>query len=310
MSKLFWIIFVLLIMSCKNNQQPNDDGPTYGSIKLGIDETLAGLGTSEIDAFSTIYDRTHIQPIILQEGDLINDFVNDSFKMMFTSRRFLETEENYLKSLKIIPRTYLIGMDAIALIVNNENNDSLLTYDQAYYIFNGKIDNWKQINSKSLLNQMKIVFDGPKSSTVRYILDLTKQSKLPSNFYAEKNSKSVVDYVSKNKNAIGIVALCWLTDMTYDQKDTLYRQINLVNIQNRASKDNMFYPPFQGNLVDSTYPFRRNIYLLSREAKTGLASGFAAYVTSDKGQKILLKSGLAPNEIPARHMEINMPNSK
>ena len=60
---------------------------------------------------------------------------------MFTSRRFLETEENYLKSLKIIPRTYLIGMDAIALIVNNENNDSLLTYDQAYYIFNGKIDN-------------------------------------------------------------------------------------------------------------------------------------------------------------------------
>ena len=183
-------------------------------------------------------------------------------------------------------------------------------YEEAFHVFTGKINNWKQINPSSNFNDMKIVFDGPKSSTVRYILDLTKQTKLPANFYAEKNSKKVVEYVANNKNAIGIVALCWLTDMTYDQKDTLYRQINLVNIKNRAAKDNMYYPPYQGNLVDSTYPFRRNIYLLSREAKTGLASGFASYLTSDKGQKVMLKSGLAPNEIPARHMEINMPKSK
>ena len=309
MNKFIVFLLFIFLFSCKENNKPTD-GPTFGSIKFGIDETLSGFGTSEIDAFTTIYDRAHIQPIIQPEGDLVESFVNDSFKMMFATRRFLESEENYLKSLSIVPRTYLLGMDAIALIVNNENKDSLLTYEEAFHVFTGKINNWKQINPSSNFNDMKIVFDGPKSSTVRYILDLTKQTKLPANFYAEKNSKKVVEYVANNKNAIGIVALCWLTDMTYDQKDTLYRQINLGNIKNRVAKDNMYYPPYQGNLVDSTYPFRRNIYLLSREAKTGLASGFASYLTSDKGQKVMLKSGLAPNEIPARHMEINMPKSK
>ena len=310
MNKILWIgLLGVWFAACSGDDKPKD-GPTFGRIKFGIDETLSGLGTSEIDAFTTIYDKTQLDPVILPEGDLIEAFVNDSFPMMFTSRRFLPSEEAFLKDLKIIPRTYVVGMDAVALIVNNANRDSLLSYADAFHIFQGKTSNWQQIHPKSNLGEVRVVFDGPKSSTVRYILDLTKTSKLPANFYAESNSKKVVEYVATHANSIGIVGLCWLTDMTDDQKSELFAKVNLVHISNPKYTPNMYYPPLQGCLVDSTYPFKRTIYMLSREGKTGLASGFAAYVTSDKGQKVVLKSGLAPNEMPARHFEINMPKSQ
>jgi phosphate transport system substrate-binding protein len=48
------------------------------------------------------------------------------------------------------------------------------------------------------------------------------------------------------------------------------------------------------------YPLRRDIYIISREARTGLGSGFASFVAGQKGQLIFQKSGLMPANVQAR----------
>jgi phosphate transport system substrate-binding protein len=45
--------------------------------------------------------------------------------------------------------------------------------------------------------------------------------------------------------------------------------------------------------------------MVSREARSGLASGFIAYVASDKGQRVVLKLGLVPATMPIRIVEVN-----
>ena len=43
----------------------------------------------------------------------------------------------------------------------------------------------------------------------------------------------------------------------------------------------------------------------SRESFTGLGSGFVSFVAGEKGQRIILKSGLIPATMPIRIIQVN-----
>jgi phosphate transport system substrate-binding protein len=58
-------------------------------------------------------------------------------------------------------------------------------------------------------------------------------------------------------------------------------------------------------MAQGQYPLLRDVMIVSREARTGLASGFMAFMASDKGQRIVLKSGLVPATMPIRIIEVN-----
>jgi phosphate transport system substrate-binding protein len=50
----------------------------------------------------------------------------------------------------------------------------------------------------------------------------------------------------------------------------------------------------QGNIELKQYPYWRQIKVASREMRTGLGTGFAGFMESEPGQKIILKGGLVP----------------
>jgi phosphate transport system substrate-binding protein len=52
------------------------------------------------------------------------------------------------------------------------------------------------------------------------------------------------------------------------------------------------------------YPLTRNLYILNFTGKLGLGMEFAAFIAGDKGQRIILKSGLLPDSIPGREINI------
>jgi len=75
-----------------------------------------------------------------------------------------------------------------------------------------------------------------------------------------------------------------------------------------------FIQPFQVYLAEKTpaqlaehpdlqnYPLRRNLYVISREARAGLGTGFASFIAGKNGQLIFQKSGLIPAQMQARIM--------
>jgi len=64
-----------------------------------------------------------------------------------------------------------------------------------------------------------------------------------------------------------------------------------------------FTKPYQAYIADKSYPFIREVYMISRETFTGLGSGFISFVASDPGQRIILKSKLVPATMPVRLVE-------
>jgi phosphate transport system substrate-binding protein len=224
---------------------------------------------------------------------------------MVTSRKLSDDQIKYLRDTLIIARTTTFAYDAIALVINKENPDSLLSYNEVKDIFTGKITGWKEINSKSALGQIRVIFDNAKSGNIRYFrekFDFTGQ--LPSSFYALKTNKDVIDFVEDNKDAIGIVSVNWISDKDDSTSRSYISKINVVAVNQPFLDENTYYRPDQGFIYDKSYPFVRDVYLISRESYSGLGSGFIQWACAEQGQRIVLKSGLVPATMPIRLVQI------
>jgi len=82
------------------------------------------------------------------------------------------------------------------------------------------------------------------------------------------------------------------------------RKINVVAVSQQFMNDGSYYRPQQGFIYNKSYPFVREVYLISRETFVGLGSGFINWACGEQGQRIVLKSGLVPATMPIRLVQI------
>ena len=91
---------------------------------------------------------------------------------MLQAKNFRIIRLQYLRDTQIIARTTTYAYDALALVTNRENEDTLLRYSTIKDIFLGKTLNWKDINLKSKLGDISVIFDNTKSGNIRYFKEL------------------------------------------------------------------------------------------------------------------------------------------
>ncbi len=295
----------LSMISCGGGPKFPEETPTQGNIKIIADESFQPLIDAEVFTFTHLYEHAFVKAKYRPEYDVINDFMNDSVKVIVTSKKLTDDQIRYLRDTLVIARTITFAYDALALVTNKSNIDTLLTYKSVKDIFLGNVTNWKDIDRKSKLGNIRVVFDNTKSGNIRYFKELFEiQDKLPENFYAVNSNAEVIDFVSRNPDAIGIVSVNWISDKDDRTSMNFLNKINIVAVSQQLSSDNSYYRPYQGFIYDKSYPFVREIYLISRETFKGLGSGFIQWATAEQGQRIVLKSGLVPATMPIRLVQI------
>jgi phosphate transport system substrate-binding protein len=231
--------------------------------------------------------------------------MNDSVKVVVTSKKLSDYQIQYLRDTQIIARTTTYAYDALAIVTNRQNNDTLIKYNTIKDIFLGKISSWKEINPKSKLGNIRVIFDNNKSGSIRYFKELFEiKDSLPTNFYAVNNNPEVIDFVSRNPDAFGIISVNWISDKDDSLSMSFINKINVVAVSQQYINDGTYYRPYQGSIYDKSYPFVREIYLISRETFAGLGSGFINWACAEQGQRIVLKSGLVPATMPIRLVQI------
>jgi phosphate transport system substrate-binding protein len=78
--------------------------------------------------------------------------------------------------------------------------------------------------------------------------------------------------------------------------------VNVLAVKNLSGGS--YYMPSQNNIAEGKYPLARDLYIINGQGFTGLGMGFASFVAGDIGQRIILKSGLLPERIPGRKINI------
>jgi phosphate transport system substrate-binding protein len=304
-SMLILGIFFIL-MSCKS-RGPKEiaDTPTSGNIRISVDESFQPLIDTEVYTFTSLYGRAQVKARYNPEFDVVNDFMDDSVEVMVTSRKLSDNQIQYLREKLIIARTITFAYDALALITNKENLDTLVTYYNVKDIFKGQVKNWKEIDAKSKHGKISVIFDSNKSGNIRYFKELFEiNDSLGSNFYAVNSNAEVIDFVSRNPDAMGIISVNWISDKDDPVSRSFIKKVNVLAISQQFINDGSYYRPYQGSIANRSYPFVREVYLITRETYKGLGSGFIQFATAQQGQTIVLKSGLVPATMPVRLVQI------
>jgi phosphate transport system substrate-binding protein len=308
LSKLSYPLIGLLISlgSCTGGSGSGMvETPTSGNIKISSDESFQPLIDSEVFTFTHLYENAKIKPEYKPEYDVINDFMNDSVKVIVTSKKLSDYQIQYLRDTQIIARTTIYAYDALALVTNKANKDTLIKYSTIRDIFLGKLSDWKEVNPKSRLGSIRVIFDNTRSGNIRYFKELFEvKDSLPKNFFALNNNGEVIDFVSRNPDALGIVSVNWISDKDDSLSMSFINKINVVAVSQQYINDGYYYRPQPGSIYDKSYPFVREIYLISRETFAGLGSGFINWACAEQGQRIVLKSGLVPATMPIRLVQM------
>jgi phosphate transport system substrate-binding protein len=296
---------MLVFSSCSGGKTGPNETPTRGNIKISVDESFQPLIDTEVFTFTHLYRSAAIRSEYKPEFDVINDFMNDSVKVIVTSKKLTDDQIKYLRDTLIIARTTTFAYDALALVSNKENTDTLIKYNSIKNLFLGKIKNWNDINPKSKLGGIRVIFDNTKSGNIRYFKELFEiKDSLPKNFFAVNSNAEVISFVSRNPDAMGIVSVNWISDKDDSLSMSFINKVNVVAVSQLYVNDGNYYRPYQGSIYDKSYPFVREIYLISRETFAGLGSGFINWACGEQGQRVVLKSGLVPATMPIRLVQI------
>lgn len=295
-------IFVMgMFFSCKGDKTTSDGKAVNetliaGKTKVLVDNTVQPIVEDVLAVFHSVYSRSHVTQVNMTENEIVNVLLQDSASVVVLPRLLTAQEESHFEKLGIKPEVTPFATDAIAFITNKTAKDTVVNLEDVLKVLKGNTSDKVQ----------KLVFDNGNSSTVQYLLKLAGVKQVPSqNVYSLKTNEEVIKYVHDTPGAMGIVGVNWLVQppvslMKYVDNITVLAVDN-VKIDKGQKK---YYKPTQSNIATGLYPLTRKLYVLNYRGGDGLGTGFAIYISSPEGQRIILKSGLLPVTIPSREIEV------
>ncbi len=290
---LIVVSLVVIFFACNQSRNSKDNKETIlkGTTTVLVDETFKPIVEDEIEVFESRYNAK----IILNaksENEVINAFVKDVANIAILSRTLTNEEMKVFDRKKIKPITTKFAIDAIGFISNKSTNDTLIALDDVIAFMNGKSQ-----------NKIKgLVFDNPNSSTVRYMNALAGLNSIPQKgVFSFKTNDEVIKFVSENEGMIGVVGVNWLSQPTPEMQK-IVEKVNILSV--KGLEDSNYIYPSQNNIAEGKYALARDLYIINCQGYSGLGMGFASFIAGDIGQRIVLKSGLLPVNIPGRKLNI------
>jgi phosphate transport system substrate-binding protein len=201
-----------------------------------------------------------------------------------------------------------IATDGIALIVNNSNTDTLISVAQIKQVLGGELTTWQQLGRTAAgADSIKVVFDNANSSTLRFMLDSICGGELAgAHLFAQKSNPDVIDYVARTPGALGIIGVSWIGERSDSTLISFIDRVRVVSVSAEpvATASNSC-KPYQAYIALGQYPLRRDIFALLNDPRGALPSSFYTFLSSDRGQRILLKAGIVPATQPLRIVNVN-----
>ncbi len=284
----------IIFASCQEKQS-EAQSYTSGKEQILVDESLAPIVEDQAYVFENTYPDAKLELVMKSEIELVNLFLEDSIQIAVLSRLLTPSEKKHFDDRKITVRVNRFAIDGIALISHRSSKDSTVTVENLIKVLNGQAS---PIQS--------LVFDNANSSTVRYFKELAGVKELPAKgIYALKSNAEVIQYVYDNPGAIGVAGVNWMVQPPVDLEKEVesLKVLGVKNLEGKPGSD-AYYKPNQNDIALGLYPLLRSLYIVNCEGGAGLGTGFASFIAGERGQRIVLKSGLLPDSIPSREINI------
>ncbi len=321
------LLGALALSGCGKKSNAEKAGPKISKTQVVCDASFENIIDQEIDVFEYTYAtpkrQAYIIPYYLPQQQCFDSLLNpdNGIRTIIAARRLTKDEKIRLKNRKRRPREQRIAVDAVALIVNNENPQSVISMQELRDILSGRITSWQDM-WPTKLDSIRLVFDQNGSSLYQFMRDsINGGQPLAAKIYAENSSREVFDAVSRRPNTLGVIGVSWITtDMNgsvISREEMRERstandttslgfsdRIKVLAVSGDDSPE--AYKPYQAYIYDGRYPLFRSIYMISTSVGGSLDNAFYAFVTGMQGQKVIQMTGVLPATIQPRMVNVSV----
>lgn len=292
-SSVFFIILLIIGMACSESESLTPgETPTSGIAKVYCEEGFTVPMKLQAYTFGEIYPRASAAVSYVNEKTALEGLHKDCCKVAVLPRRLTGDEEKRFKAANIFIRQTFIAKSALAFVVPAGVPDSTISVDRIRRLLSGEDTSYQ------------MVFDNQNSGVARFLKDSVLGGKdFGPNCFAVKNTEQLVQKVGISNRAIGIMDYAWISDKDETITKEILKTIRPLAVSAQEGATAFF--PDQSNIETRDYSFCRYMYMMQRGGEFTPAAGFISFVAGQKGQLMLLKSGLVPALRQERMIEIN-----
>jgi phosphate transport system substrate-binding protein len=250
-------------------------------------DTLVNVAQAWAEAYRKVAPDVAIAVSGGGSGTGIAAMINGTVDIANASRRMKAKEIKRAKKRGQNPVEHIVGYDALAVYLHQNNPAEQLSITQLKEIYGrkGKARKWSDLGLSVPgcgSDKIVVVSRQNNSGTYAYFKKavLGKRGKYRSGTLDMHGSKDVVDLVEKTPCAIGYSGLAYATE-----------HVKMACI----SKDGKpCVKPSVATASDNSYPIARPLFMYTNGEPTGEIKKYLDWVLSDEGQCIILKKGYAP----------------
>ena len=249
-------------------------------------DTLVNVAQAWAEAYQKVKPEVAIAVSGGGSGTGIAAMINGTVDIANASRAMKEKEIKLAKKGGQDPVEHIVGYDALAVFLHQDNPINELSIAQLADIYGrkGKARKWSDLGVKVPgcgSDEIIVVSRQNNSGTYAYFKKaVLGKGKYRSGTLDMHGSKDVVDLVEKTPCAIGYSGLAYATD-----------HIKMACITKDGAK---CVSPSVPTAVDRSYPVARPLFMYTNGAPKGDIKEYLDWIMSDTGQCIIYNKGYAP----------------
>ena len=251
-------------------------------------DTLVNVAQAWAEAYPEVNPEVAVAVSGGGSGTGIAAMINGTVDIANASRKMKEKEIQSAEANGQHPVEHVVGFDALAVFINNNNPITSLSIEQLRDIYgrDPKFTKWSDLGVKVPgCDSDKIVVASRQnnSGTYAYFKEtvLGEKGKYRTGTLDMHGSKEVVDLVEKTACAIGYSGLAYATE--HVKKVCIATETGGPCIE-----------PTVATASDHSYPIARPLFMYTNGEPQGEIKKYLDWILSDAGQCILLKKGYAP----------------
>ncbi len=167
----------------------------------------------------------------------------------------------------------VVAQDGIAIVVNPQNKITNLTTDQVRDIFNGKINNWKEVGGVDA--QITVVSREAGSGTRSSFEQIVGNINLKKDALIQDSNGTIRETVANDANSVG-----------YLSHGLINEKIKPLKVDDQECTTE--------SIIAGKYKLVRPIFLLVKGSLEGEIKNFIDFILSSEGQQTIKSNGLLP----------------
>jgi len=268
-----------------------------GVLRVGVEDELDSVIGDIVPVFSRQYPDA---AIVLEAGsfeDLFNRMKDQSLRAMLVRGELLNNEAALLDSNAIGYRMEPVARDAIVCVVNAANPLPSLSVEELVDIYTAKRREWGTRFSEARTIR-PYLNNNDRRLQLRFLaLAVPAEDRLTA--WHAGSDREVAEFVSGDKDAVGIVALSGLKGLMAAGEISSSLRVVPLSFQ----KGGVPVMPSRHSVYHERYPLGYIVYFMYRKQEA-LPAGFGAWLGKE-GQKYIEQSALAPYRQKVRVINLN-----